>query len=170
MPIETKIFVPVGRAEAVGATAVPLALVGEIVADVVDITVVGNGTTEGFPPDGSPVFMVPVVAGATVGESVGVIDLDERVSANIPGTDCWRRPDEPKPVLTVTNVDAEEFWAADAIGDAEASGGKLAVAEVEPPSANTPAADTDIRVVLANRLGNWFDIALAATLAGLVWF
>lgn len=92
VPIGTNMFEPLGTVPPTVLEAVPLRLVGEIVADVAVITVVGKGITEGFPPVCKVVPTDPTVAGLIVGVSVGVIVFDERVSAKTPPADCEMAP------------------------------------------------------------------------------
>jgi hypothetical protein len=77
-------FAPFVSGVAVAAGAVELALVGAIVPEAVEITVVANGCTEDSPAVGRTVFTVPVVTALDVAESVGVIVEEASVSAKMP--------------------------------------------------------------------------------------
>jgi hypothetical protein len=68
----------------VGKEAVEFALVGAIVPEDVETTVVANGCTDDSPAVGRTVFTEPAVAGRLVGLSVGVIVDEDSVSAKTP--------------------------------------------------------------------------------------
>lgn len=113
-----------------------LTLVGAIVPEAVEITVVAKGCPERVV---IAVLIVPVVAGDLVGESVGVIDDDDKVSAKPPGTDCEIRPTE------VVGLEAPVGPAA--VCDGVIGVSSTEVVELEGPSANTPAAVVEAAAV-----------------------
>jgi hypothetical protein len=77
-------FAPSVSGVAEGEGAVEFTLVGAIVAEGLAMLFVAKGRTEDSPSVGSTVFTEPTVAGVPVGESVGVIAVEARVSAKIP--------------------------------------------------------------------------------------
>lgn len=132
-------FAPSVSGVAEGAAPVEFRLVGAIVAEGLTMLSVAKGTMEDSPSVGRTVLTVPTVAGALVGESVGVMVDDARVSAKIPA-------EAASPLV----VDAEAvFPEAEAVllaepdpetGAAAATGALVVVEVFEGDCAKTPGA------------------------------